>query len=188
MSAADAALLGPAVAKLERLLDASESFVTDAAETAVPGSPMDRARASRVRDAYDSANALIFSAEDHLRAVVIIVKHGPLPGFALYTLLRAASDAAVRAAYLLELSLTPAERLGRTLNERLDNLKEQRKFMVIDEDDHYGQSLEGLKSRATAHGVDIRYSKAKAGGPPKLSAFGEPQLGDPAFRAFLTGR
>ncbi|HCG02015.1 MAG TPA: hypothetical protein DEV93_15910 [Chloroflexi bacterium] len=188
MSAGDAALLGPAVAKLERLLDASDSFVSDAAETAVPGSPMDHARTTGVRDAYDSANALIFSAEDHLRAVVIIVKHGPLPGFALYTLLRAAADAAVRAAYLLELGLTPAQRLGRTLNERLDNLHEQRKFMILDEDDHYGQSVEGLKTRATAHGVDIRYSKAKAGGLPKLSGFGEPQLSvTQLFERFLRG-
>ncbi len=186
MSTEDAAVLGPAVARLERLLDASESFVTDAAETAVPGSPMDEARKSGVRDAYDSANALIFSAEDHLRAAVIVVKHGPLPGFALYTLLRAAADAAVRAAYLLELQLTPAERLGRTLNERLDNLHEQRKFMVVDEDDHFGQSVEGLKSRATSHGVNVLYSKA--GAPRKLIGFGEPQPSvTQLFDRFLAG-
>jgi hypothetical protein len=67
--AGEAALLVRAVVKLERLLDASDSFISGATEPAVPGSPMDEARKMGVRDPYDSANALIFSAEDHLRTV-----------------------------------------------------------------------------------------------------------------------
>jgi hypothetical protein len=174
MPAAEGRALWGALTKLERLLEASDSFITGAAETVVPGSPIDQARKAGVRDPYDIAYALIFSAEDHLRTSVIVLRHGPLPGFALYTLLRAAAEALARAAYLLELPLTLPVRLGRTLNERLDNLDEQRKFMAVADDEHYLQSVDTLKSKALSNGVEPLYSKARQGAP-KLIGFGAPR-------------
>jgi hypothetical protein len=115
-----------------------------------------------------------------------VIKHGPVPGFALYTLLRAAADAAARAAYLLELPLTSTERLSRTLNERLDNLDEQRKFMNVDEDDHYRQSVDGLKSRALKQGVEP--VTTKTGAPGRLIGFEEPKRSaTQLFEQFLRG-
>jgi hypothetical protein len=148
---------------------------------------MEQSRGDGVRDPYDYSYALIFSAEDHLRTMLTVIKHGPLPGYGLYTLARAAADALVRAAYLLELPLTPAERLGRTLNERLDNLDEQRK-VGPDLEEHYRQSVAGLEAKAAAHGVQIVINSPKSGAPGKLIGFGTPKKSvTDLFEQFLTG-
>jgi hypothetical protein len=145
------------------------------------------ARKSGVRDPYDLAYALIFSAEDHLRTMLIVIKHGPLPGFALFTLARAAADAAVRAAYLLDVSLTPTDRLGRTLNERLDNLDEQRK-VAPDLEEHYRKSVTGLEAKATAHAVAVLRNSPKSGAQGKIIGFGEPKTTITSlFTQLLTG-
>jgi len=88
---------------------------------------MGQAFSAGLRDSYSMAHLLLFSAEDHLRTILAIRDAGPLPQFALYTLLRAASEAAVRSRYLLDASITETQRLARALNERLDNVIEQRR-------------------------------------------------------------
>lgn len=183
----DQKALGVAAAHLYRLLSASDKFTQQAADPAAPGSPMEQARQDGVRDPFDYSYALIFSAEDHLRTMLTVIKHGPLPSYALYTLARAAADALVRAAYLLELGISPAERLGRTLNERLDNLDEQRK-VGPDLENHYRQSVAGLQKKAAAHGVQLVVNSPKSGAPGKLIGFGTPKKSvTDLFELFLTG-
>src|SRR5438876_6248048 len=114
--------------RLERILEASNMFVRSSVEPPVPNQPMDFAFKADLREAYDIAYLLLFSAEDHLRTILMILKTGPLPCFALLTLIRAAAEADVRCRYLVEPSITETQRLARGMNERLDNLKEQKKI------------------------------------------------------------
>ena len=127
-----------AASRLERLLSAADQLVS---EEPVPGSRMDRAQQTDLRDGYDLARACIFSAEDHLRTVLAFLRPEPplteviLPQFSLYTLLRAACTADVRARHLLDLGITETRRLARALNERLRQalaeLPERRRMAVV---------------------------------------------------------
>ncbi len=159
--------------RLERLLQASDRFVRASAEPPVPNSPMDLAKKSDLRDAYDIAYLLLFSAEDHLRMIQIVLKEGPLPAFSLFTLLRAAADAIVRCRHLLDPTITETQRLARGLNERLDNLEQQRKAASDQQaaKQHYEERVAHLEERAIANGITpLRKTEA---GP--ITAFGEPR-------------
>lgn len=183
----DQKALGMAAHHLYCILKASDRFIMQSADPPVPGSPMEQSRRDKARDPYDYAYALIFSAEDHLRTMLTVIKHGPLPGYSLYTLARAAAESLVRAAYLLEVPSTPAERLGRTLNERLDNLDEQRK-VGRDLEEHYRQSVSGLETKAGEHGVTVLLNSAKSGAPRKVIGFGTQKKSvTDLFEQFLTG-
>ena len=156
--------------QLDRILGASDKFTAPAVDPPIPGSVIALAYEAAARDPYDFGYALIFSAEDHLRTMLIVMNKGPLPGYALYTLARAAAEALVRAAYLLEVRLAPSERLGRTLNERLDNLDEQRKAGGVD--DFYADAVAFLETKATAWGVPVLRSSPRPGGVGVVIGFG----------------
>lgn len=169
--------------RLERLLSASDQFLS---EPPVPGSRMYRAEEQDLRDGYDLARACIVSAEDHLRTSLAILKPAPplievtLPQFSLYTLLRAACMADVRARHLLDLGITETRRLACALNERLDNLKEQRK--ALPESKLFDERVSRLEQRARSNGIDPHREKGSATGP--ISHFDEPWSSD--FELFST--
>lgn len=100
--------------RLIRLADDSAiSFVLDAINPPAPDSLHARATKADLRDAYDFAGHLIFATHDHLRTVLVVIKSGSLPSYALYTLLRPAAEAAVRAKHLLEPTISEKDRLAR---------------------------------------------------------------------------
>lgn len=179
-------LLGQAVAYLERVLDPADKFIQYAVDPPVPDSPTGRAYAIDQREAFDLAYALLFTVEDHLRTILIIIKAGNLPCFSPFTLLRTAAEAAVRAKYLLEPRLTHEQRLGRALNERLENLREQDKVMsdfkragTADEekiethDEHMDERLAHLEDRAEAAGLSVLRESWKDGSAGRITGFGE---------------
>src|SRR5438132_13983980 len=90
MTPEEAELLGRVAWRLERLLDASNKFVAPSVESPLPESPIHAAYKADLRDPYQEAFLLLFATEDHLRTILLVLKKGPLPGFALYTVLRAA--------------------------------------------------------------------------------------------------
>jgi hypothetical protein len=161
--------------KLTRILDASDKFVSDVSSPPVPGSPMDRAFTVHQREAFDMAYLLIFSAEDHLRTILQVIKSGLVPGFALFTLLRAAAEAVVRCRHLLDPGIDHPARLGRALNERLDNLQEQRKVRSDDAEmnQHYRERVAYLEERAGAEGVKVIHARTKYGSDGEVIGFRE---------------
>jgi hypothetical protein len=174
--------------RLDQLLKASDKYVRAWVEPPVPGSPMDHASQADLREAYDMAYSLIFSAEDHLRTILLIMKTGPLPGFALYSLLRTPADAAVRCRHLVIPGLTDTQRLARGMNERLDNLKEQmkvdREIDPVKAQQHFDARVSNLETRATANGITLLRKSAAH----PIHAFDEPQKTDlDLFALYLPG-
>jgi hypothetical protein len=169
----------------ERLIrlaeDASISFVFDAINPPKSSSPHARATEADLRDAYDYGGHLIFATHDHLRTVLLIIKAGTLPSYAMYTLLRPAAEAAVRAKHLLIPTISETDRLARGLNERLDNLWEQRKAGV-----DVASIIDHLADRATANGISVERSKPKPGRKREITGFGEPVRSDlDLFKSYL---
>lgn len=173
--------------RLHRLLAVSGRFVTESLDRPVQGSRMERAYTADLSDAYGLARACVFSAEDHLRTLLLILKTGPLPSYSLYTLLRAACEADVRARYFLDPGISEQERLARALNERLDNLDEQRKVNPATQQAHYDSRIAHLEKRAVANGIKVLRSQ-KGSAPGRIAAFGEPQKSElELFSAYLPG-
>jgi len=113
--------------RLAAALHASQTVVARFLEPAAPGSPSARARSGQTWDAYELVGLFQYSGEDHLRAMLILFEGRLLPTYALFTLLRAAAEAIVRCAYLLDPGITESQRLARALNVRLVNLIQQNK-------------------------------------------------------------
>jgi len=139
---------------------------------------MDVARNNDLRDAYEMAYLLIYATEDHLRATLVLIEPGPLPSFALYTLLRAAADSAVRCAHLLDTGVDETQRLARGMNERLDNLREQAKLDSAKYRSHYDARLANLEQRATANGITVVRQRLKSGQVGEVIGFEEPVKSD----------
>jgi hypothetical protein len=174
MTPEEAAALQPEVTRLACLLSASGKFTAAAADPPVPGSRMDKAYTADLRDAYSIAQLLIHACEDHLRTALIVFKTGPLPCFALYTLVRAAADAVVRAKHLLDPAISEPARLARGMNERLDNLNQQVKVMAEPGRAHYDRRVQHLEQRARTNGIAVLREKRKDGTSGRIIAFGEP--------------
>lgn len=170
MTPEEAARLSEVATRLQLLLDAWEKFVTPSVDAPLPNSEMANAYQANLRDPYQEAFLLLFAAQDHLRTILMVLKTGPLPGFSLYTLLRAAGEAEVRCRHLLDRQITEAQRLARALNERLHNLEESRK---VEPDPKSGQYYDGriahLEQRAVANGITPLRKNPTA----PLSALGE---------------
>jgi hypothetical protein len=162
--------------KLVRVVDDTIDFVFDSIDPPVPGSPHARATEADLRDAYDYAGHLIYATHDHLRTILAIIRLGSLPSYAMYTLLRPAAEAAVRAKHLLVPTISETERLARGLNERLDNLWEQRKAGADARD--VASRISHLARRAKANNVSVELSKAKPGRRRLIIGFGEPVRSD----------
>jgi hypothetical protein len=139
--------------RVAAVLQASQNLLADAIDPAAPGSPNNKARTNQVWDAYEQVGALLYSAEDHLRTMFMIFEGTQLPTYSLYTLLRAAAEAIVRCAYLLDPGLTEPQRLARGLNLRWENLDEVRK---LDHDDpRFAERVAHLEERAVANGIEV---------------------------------
>ena len=156
---------------LELLLHTSRGALTDWVSPPAPASRMGQAFSAGLRDSYSMAHLLLFSAEDHLRTILAIRDAGPLPQFALYTLLRAASEAAVRSRYLLDASITETQRLARALNERLDNVIEQRRVDPDAMQTKFDEAVGRFEQQAVRNGIAVLREK----GSGRLCSFGEPR-------------
>lgn len=139
--------------RLSALLYSSESVVADAVASAVPESPHGRARAAQRWDAYEQANHILFSAEDHLRTMRSVLEAEYLPTYALFSLLRAAAEAVVLCAYLLDDSISEITRMARGLNVRWDNLDEQRK--LSGDAKLFAERVAVLEERALNNGIQV---------------------------------
>jgi len=182
----EAAKLQQTATRLERLLEASDKFVGPSSDPPVAGSRFDRARKADLGEPYDFGYLLLFAGEDHLRTLLTVIKSGYLPGFSLYSLLRVAGEAIVRCRHLLDPAITETERFARGLNERLDNLVEQRKAKPDAEGlKHYADRLSHLEGRALANGI------TPIGGPPATSIKGfgavQPSIFDLFDTYFVAG-
>jgi hypothetical protein len=174
--------LNVVVEKLIRLADDSTfDFVFDSIDPPAPDSRHARATKADLRDAYDYAGHLIFATHDHLWTILAIVKSGRLPSYALYTVVRPAAEAAVRAKHLLVPTISETERFARGLNERLDNLWEQRKAGA-----DVAKAIGHLEQRATNKGVAVQWSKLKPGRKREITGFSEPVKSDvDLFKTYL---
>ncbi len=158
--------------RLIRISEGSMSLAFDSIDPPVGGSPIDVATKADLREAYDFAGHLLYAGEDHLRTILMIIRSGTIPSYAAYTLLRPAAEAEVRARHLLDLGISETERLGRGMNERLDNLIEQRKAGV--DPKAVQRRIGDLDRRAKANGVAVMWSRVKAGKKREIVGFGEP--------------
>lgn len=174
MDAEDARVLSLIVPRLRHLLETADQVVPDAVEQPVAGSLKGQAHRSGLHDAYDYVGAVMFSAEDHLRAMLLILTTGPVPTYALYSLLRSAAEAIVRTRHLLDLDISETQRLARGLNERLDNLNEQVKISRETLQEHYDERVAHLEARARSNSIEVRRGRAVSGGSGKVIWFGEP--------------
>ena len=147
------------------------SLAFDSIDPPVGGSRLDQATNADLREAYDFAGHLLYAAEDHLRTILMIIRSGTIPSYAPSTLLRPAAEAEVRARHLLDLGISEADRLGRGLNERWDNLDEQRKAGV--DAQAIRSRVRDLERRAKANRVAVKLSKPKPGKRQVLAGFGE---------------
>ena len=126
----------------------------------MPGSANERARAGKLWDAYEQSGLLLYSAEDHLRAILWLFEGGQLPTYSLYTLLRAAAEAVVKCAYLLDPDIDEKARLARALNVRWDNLDEQNK--LTPDLKLFAARIAELEERATRNGITVFRKNADA--------------------------
>lgn len=170
VSQQEATALHAEARRLAFLLAASERVL---ASEPLEGSLVDKAYKAGLHEQYHLAYGLIAAAEDHLRTILQIVEVGPLPMYALYTLLRAAGEADVRCRHLLDPRATPKVRLGRALNERLDNLEELGKGLPAKKRALINARVAHLEQRAIANGVAAVRSKPKDGGRARIIGFGE---------------
>jgi hypothetical protein len=155
------AALSSVTARLDQLLTASRRLIGDVVNPPSPGSRIDAAYKSGLREAYDLANARLLSAEDHLRTIwnVVTNKSAPLPTFALYTLVRAAAESLVHSCHLLDVAIHESNRLSRALSERLDNVIEARKADSDANRPYYDKRIAHLYKRADANGIAILHNK-----------------------------
>lgn len=172
LAAEESQLFQTVFVRVAAVLQASQNLVADAIDPAAPGSPNHTARTDHVWDAYEQVNPLMYSAEDHLRTMLMLFEGTLLPTYSLYTLLRTAGEAIVRCAYLLDPNLTERERLARGLNVRWENLDEIRK---LDRDElRFVERVKYLEARAAEHGIRVL---RKSEGKP-VSGFGEQRRRD----------
>jgi len=167
--------------RLSALLHASQSVVADAVDSAVSDSPNGRARTAHRWDAFEQVNHLLYSAEDHLRTMRIVLEAEFLPTYALFSLLRAAAEAVVSCAYLLDDSLSDTARMARGLNVRWENLEEQRK--LTGDASQFAARVAILEERAARNGIQVfKVDPAKP-----ATDFGERRLSEIAlFSKYIT--
>jgi hypothetical protein len=169
--------------RIAAALQASQNVLADAMDRTVPSSPNHRARTNQVWDAYEQVGLLLYSAEDHLRAMLMLLEGPQVPTYALYTLLRAAAEAILRCAYLLDPSLTEQQRMARGLNVQLENLMEQNK--VVPDEKLFSERVAALEERAARNGIEV----IKKHTDKPATAFGEQRMSEVAlFSTYIQSR
>lgn len=154
LTAEENAAFKAAFVRLASIVHASETVLAEALDKTVPDSVNARARRDKRWDGYEQVNPLLYSAEDHLRTILTVLRSGTLPTYGLYTLLRAAAIAIVRCAYLLDPAIDERMRMARGLNVRWDNLKEQSKLKG-DDDKLFAERVAVLEERAARNGITV---------------------------------
>jgi hypothetical protein len=150
-------------------VEGSSRFLFNAVTPPVAGSSRDLADKAELTDPYVLAGVLLYASEDHLRTALLVMEKGPLPSYSLFTLFRTAAEAEVRYKHLLDPAISEKVRLARGLNERLDNLIEQRK--AVGNHAHFDERLEHLEKRALCNGIKPKWSDPKKGGVPEIIGF-----------------
>lgn len=153
--------------RLAAAVGASQALVS-VLEPAAPGSRNAQTRAEQTRDAFELVGLLQYSGEDHLRTMLMVFEGRQLPTYGLFTLLRAAAEAIVRCAYLLDPGITERRRLARALNVRLANLIEQNK--AAPDDALHSERVAYLVQRAAENDIEVFNSKKNL-----ITHFGEPR-------------
>lgn len=164
--------LKAAFVRLGSLVRAYDAVIADALDKTVEGSANDRARRTARWDAYEMSNLLLFSAQDHLRTIRMILGSGTIPTYSLYTLLRSAAIAVVRCAYLLDPEIDEQLRLARGLNLRWENLDEQNKLKR--DEKLFGTRVATLEDSAARNGISV----FKKDPNKPATAFGERRMSD----------
>ncbi|MDE3194052.1 MAG: hypothetical protein KGN00_10220 [Chloroflexota bacterium] len=158
------------------LLHASESVLAGALDDVPANSAVGKANGKNVRDPYEQARLLFLAIDDHLRSILFFFEHGPLPMFALYSLLRPAAEAVVRCAYLLDDSTDETGRLARGLNVRIENLLEQHK--IAKDQALLDRAFATIEQKAATNGI-VALRKS----PTSPLRVGEPRLKETALFA-----
>jgi hypothetical protein len=160
------------VDRTNHLVQAADKWLAYVMDPPMPGSPMAYAYTQQEREAFDFGYSLLYAVQDHLRAFSAVTKPvdgtSSIPSYALFTLLRSAAEATVRARHLLDPAINHEERLGRALNERLTNLIEHGK--VVLNPPRVAARTAHLAKRATSLGIPVRYDKNG-----KVFSFGQPR-------------
>ena len=92
--------------------------------------------------------------------------------YALYALLRAAAEAVVRVQASSSIRISQRlQRLARGMNERLDNLDEQRKVDDLTSGLTTSSGLRFSRRRRRANGIEIRRAKSKDGSSRESDRF-----------------
>jgi hypothetical protein len=161
LTPADMAALQPVANRLSRLVAiTTTNLVHNATFEPVPGKRIDTATKAKLQDAYELARQRLLSADDHLRAILTLLKpESVLPSFAMFTLVRGAAVATVHARYLLDPAIDETTRLGRGLSARLDNLTQQQKVQPDTQGSHFDDRVEHLRKRADANGVSVNRNR-----------------------------
>jgi len=97
-------------------------------ENAALKSVVARARANRDLVLVLDAALFLEAAADHYTTLINVFVHGPIPRYALYTVVRGALEADAWACWLLDTSIDDPERVGRALTLRASNLFEVRRM------------------------------------------------------------
>lgn len=171
---ADAKVVLALEAKIRQLVGSGNRWLKEVSERPAAMSQLASARLGQGgRDAFDTAYRLTTAAHDHLRAMLPFLAPGlpALPQFALFTLLRGASEAGVVAAHLLDPAIAPRKRVARELAYRLENLRQQRpaqldmakaqattaeraKRMIEEANQHYEERIAKLRDQAAAWSIE----------------------------------
>lgn len=139
---------------LLRSLKGGSTFFADARDRPQVGTAMEALLADKdLMEPILLAGMYLEVARDHYGAVLwAFVPPAEVPKYAPYTLVRGALEANAWACWLLDTSLTPAERLARSLTVRALNIREVRRLDLADDHpDYYGKRIGQVKAVAARH-------------------------------------
>jgi hypothetical protein len=117
-----------AINYLNRFVTLAWNYFLHCRESAAPSSILARARADRDLVLVLDAALFLEAAADHYTTLINVFIHGPIPRYALYTVIRGALEADAWANWLLDPSIEDKERVGRALTLRANNLHEVKRM------------------------------------------------------------
>jgi hypothetical protein len=115
---------------LNRYVPTARQFFFSCYEEPKPGSTVARARTNRDLVLTLDATLILEGAIDHYQAIVNEFTCGPVPRYALYTIIRGALEADAWACWLLDPAINESELLARALTQRASNLLEVRRMGI----------------------------------------------------------
>ena len=137
-----------AINYLNRFVPAAWAYFLDCREKPVPSSVIARARADRDLVMVLDAALFLESAADHFTTLINVFIHGPMPRYALYTVIRGAVESDAWTNWLLDTSIEDKERVGRALTLRASNLYEVKRMGLHpaggSPDQHYDNRMKSV--------------------------------------------